>query len=148
MPDSKPTNPHRLDIRVYYEDTDAGGIVYYANYLRFAERGRTEMLRDAGVNHVKFLTEIDVAFAVRHCEIDYRAAARIDDLISVYTSVTRIGGASFDMRQEIRKEDTILTVVDVTLVCMKLKSGQPVRIPGEVRDILNEQVELSAASTE
>lgn len=148
MPDQNLTdNTHRLNLRVYYEDTDAGGIVYYANYLKFAERGRTEMLRDAGVDHAKILTESDVAFAVRHCTIDYRAAARLDDELTVHTSVSRIGGASLGMKQQICKGNQVMTELDVTLVCMKL-SGQAVRIPAEVREVLNTLVESSATSTE
>jgi len=147
MPEKNLTPTHRHAIRVYYEDTDAGGIVYYANYLKFAERARTEMLREAGVDHAKILTESDVAFAVRRCDIDYRAAARLDDQLSVHTTVTHIGGASLGMKQEIHKDDQLMTVLDVTLVCMKL-SGQAVRIPGEVRTILHELAGTTATSTE
>ncbi len=94
---------HRFDIRVYWEDTDAGGIVYYANYLRFLERGRTEALRAAGIDQGVVRAEHGVIFVVRRAGIDWLAPARLDDLLQVETHVTGVGGASATLAQAIRR---------------------------------------------
>ena len=88
---------HRFTVRVYYEDTDFSGVVYHANYLRFLERGRTETLRDAGLDHASlFAAEPPLALAVARMEIDFRRPARMDDLLVVETVVAEVGGASLD----------------------------------------------------
>ncbi|MGH7094988.1 MAG: YbgC/FadM family acyl-CoA thioesterase, partial [Stellaceae bacterium] len=74
---------HRFPVRVYYEDTDAGGVVYHANYLRFAERARTELLRSIGFSHSRSHAESGIRFVVRRCMVEYRAAARLDDALTV-----------------------------------------------------------------
>lgn len=125
---------HSFDVRVYYEDTDAGGIVYYANYLKFAERGRTEMLRDAGFEHARMKSETGIAFAVRSCTIDYKAPARLDDCLTVLSEVTEVGGASLQMTQKILKDAEELVTLDIRLACMN-EEGRPVRLPDEVREI-------------
>ncbi|MCC2664562.1 MAG: ybgC, partial [Geminicoccaceae bacterium] len=88
---------HRLPLRVYYEDTDAAGIVYHAAYLEFAERARTEMLRCLGLDHGGLRDRFGLAFAVRRCVIDYLAPARLDDLLIVSTRLLRRGGASLEL---------------------------------------------------
>ena len=85
---------HVFPVRVYYEDTDAGGVVYYANYLKFAERARTEMMHLLDAGYRDLITARTVAFAVRRCEVDFLAPARLDDVLEVRTSVTETGGAS------------------------------------------------------
>src|SRR5690349_2633990 len=85
---------HYFPVRVYYEDTDAGGLVFHANYLLYAERARTELLRLGGVEHRRLAAELGVFFAIRRCEIDYRAPARLDDALEVETKITDIRGAS------------------------------------------------------
>jgi len=87
---------HSMPLRVYYEDTDAAGIVYYANYLKFAERGRTEMMRELGFAHSEIAKEIGTLFTVRRCSIDYRAPARLDDALTVDTRVVEIGACPPD----------------------------------------------------
>ncbi|HYD17408.1 MAG TPA: YbgC/FadM family acyl-CoA thioesterase [Patescibacteria group bacterium] len=87
---------HTLPIRVYYEDTDAAGIVYHANYLRFAERGRTEMLRTAGFEHAKILAETDVAFTVISMNINFKIPAKLDETLIVETRMVAIGGATME----------------------------------------------------
>ncbi len=89
-----PMASHRQAIRVYFEDTDAAGIVYYANYLKFAERARTDMLRDFGVSHADMMKRDGLVLVVRRCEIDYLKPARLDDLLTVETEVAKLGGAS------------------------------------------------------
>jgi len=125
---------HQLKIRVYYEDTDAAGIVYYASYLRFAERGRAEMLREAGFEHAQIFKATGIGFAVVSMQIDYNAPARLDDLLVVKSKITRVGGASMEMQQDIYSEDRLITEMKVTLVCIdsKLKA---VRLPAEIRKI-------------
>ena len=126
--------PHSLPIRIYYEDTDAGGIVYHASYLRFAERGRTEMLRDAGYDHAALFKETGIGFAVVSMHIEYNAPARLDDLLTIRSKITRIGGASMEMQQDIYSEDRLLTEIKVTLVCIDSRL-KPVKVPAGVRAI-------------
>jgi acyl-CoA thioester hydrolase len=127
--------PHRCSIRVYYEDTDAGGIVYYANYLKFAERARTEILRAMGQDHVSLAARDGVGFVVRRCVAEYRQPARLDDLLTVETQVVSIGGARFEMTQRVLRNDTILCDLAVTLGCVD-GNGRPARLPAAVRGAL------------
>lgn len=121
-------------VRVYYEDTDAGGIVYYANYLKFAERVRTEYIRALGVRQQDELENEDKhGFVVRHCDIDYQMPAVLDDELVVSCRVEAVGGASVDMHQDIMRGDQILASIDVKAVYMSLKTKRPVRIPKELR---------------
>jgi acyl-CoA thioester hydrolase len=126
---------HVLPIRVYYEDTDAAGIVYYASYLRFAERGRTEMLRLAGVRQSEISRQHGVAFAVRDCKADYRQPARLDDLIEVRSRLTGLRGASADARQVISRDGTALVRLDVRIACIR-QDGRPARFPAGLRAAL------------
>ncbi len=128
-------DPHVFPIRVYFEDTDAGGIVYYANYLKFAERARTEMMRSLGVESSHWLDGEGVVFAVRRCDADYRRPARLDDLLQMHTWVCKIGGASFQLEQRVTRGGEDLVRMDITLVCMDA-TGRAVRIPGGVRERL------------
>ncbi|MBI1209802.1 MAG: tol-pal system-associated acyl-CoA thioesterase [Azospirillum sp.] len=123
---------HRWTVRVYYEDTDAGGIVYYANYLRFAERARTEMLRTIGVEQSALCAATGVTFAVLQCEIAFVAPARLDDLLEVATRITDIGGASLTMNQTIRRGERDLVRATVKVVCLN-QDGRPARLPAAVR---------------
>ena len=139
---------HEFDLRVYYEDTDSGGIVYYANYLKFAERARTEMLRDLGVEHSTVLERDGVAFAVRRCATDYLSPAVLDDALTVLSTVTNMGGASFDMDQVVMRGEDKLAVLDVRMACMQVRgdrSGKPARIPQDIRKLLAEDGSRSAA---
>src|SRR5690625_3299656 len=103
-PRRSPMSPHTLTLRVYYEDTDLAGVVYYANYLKFIERGRSEALRALGVDQPA-LKEAGLVFVVRRLVADYLAPARFDDLLEVRTVTRRVGGASVEMRQEGRSEE-------------------------------------------
>src|SRR3954471_2142872 len=126
---------HRQPIRVYYEDTDAGGIVYHSNYLRFAERGRPEVLRALGSAQTALFKTEGVAFAVRKCEIDFRWPARLDDLLEVETRIADIGGASIEFEQAIvmagTTERRLLVRILLTVFCTN-PQGRPVRLPGPV----------------
>jgi acyl-CoA thioester hydrolase len=123
---------HSLPVRVFYEDTDAGGVVYYANYLKFAERARTEMLREIGSDHQVMKKELGVGFVVRHCNADFRKPARLDDLLVVETEIMEVRGASIQMRQTVKKANEALVIMDVKLACMSI-DGAAARIPEAVR---------------
>ncbi len=120
-------------VRVYYEDTDAGGIVYYANYLKFAERARTEFVRMLGVNQRNGLeTDEQLGFVVRHCEIDYKSSAVLDDVLEVSCAIKQLGGASAVVSQEIVRNGQLLVSLEVKVVYVSLKNKRPVRIPAEL----------------
>ncbi len=125
---------HSFELRVYYEDTDAGGIVYHASYLRFAERARTEMLREAGFEHAKLLKETGVAFAVRNLAIQYVAPARLDDLLTVTTETVSVSGARLALLQKILRGDDMLAELRLDLACIN-GAGRAVRLPEGVRRI-------------
>jgi acyl-CoA thioester hydrolase len=122
---------HRLTLRVYYEDTDSGGVVYYANYLRFIERGRTEALRALGVDQLA-LKAAGLVFVVRRVTADWLRPARLDDLLEVRTEVTEVGGASVRMVQEVHRDGATLFRAAVQVACMD-EAGRPRRLPPEVR---------------
>jgi acyl-CoA thioester hydrolase len=126
---------HRLPIRIYYEDTDTAGIVYYANYLKFAERARTEMLRLAGINQSEMAKRYGMAFAVRDCAIDFRAPARLDDLIEVRSRFTELAGATVSVVQAIWRDAEVLVRLDVRVACLR-ENGRPTRVPAPLRQAL------------
>ena len=121
--------------RVYYEDTDAGGVVYYANYLKFAERARTDALRALGIHQSRLKEEQGLAFVVTRCEIDYHAPARLDDDITIHSAITQLRAASLTMQQRLtlaRKPLSSLTVQ----IAMVDTSGKPARIPRDIAETL------------
>lgn len=122
---------HRLPIRVYWEDTDASGVVYHANYLRWAERGRSEWLRDSGVTQQQWIDQHGVAFTVAELSVRYRQPARLDDLLEVVTMVEKIRRASLLFSQQVihvaRQE--ILATLSVKVGSVSLKSFRPVPLP-------------------
>ena len=136
---------HAMPLRVYYEDTDAAGIVYYANYLKFAERGRTEMMRSLGFEHSRVLEETGIAFAVRRLSADYRAAARLDDALTVETTVEAIGAATLALDQQIRRDGDTLVALDVLVACVG-RDGRPRRLPPGLRAALAFQGHLPVSS--
>ena len=127
--------PHRLPVRVYYEDTDFSGVVYHANYLRFLERGRTELLRSAGVDQSILHSEPGgIIFAVRHMTVDYLKPARMDDILTVETVTSEIRGASLRMGQRILRDGTVLLTAEVHVAV--LANGKPARLPDHLRTLL------------
>lgn len=136
--------PHSFPVRVYYEDTDAAGIVYYANYLKYAERARTEMMREAGVPHQTMVEREGVMFAVRHCEIDYLRPARLDDLLEVETRLLEVGGATVDAEQVVRRAGDDLVRIRVRLACLDSR-GRPARMPASIRTALAAVCRLSSS---
>lgn len=121
---------HSWPVRVYYEDTDLAGIVYYANYLKFIERARSEMVREAGIDQVAMKAEGRV-FAVARVEADYVAPARFDDTLLVETSLAETTPARFTMLQVVKRGDTLIFKAKVTVVCLG-PTGRPVRLPDAI----------------
>ncbi len=124
---------HVFEVRVYFEDTDAGGVVYYANYLKFAERARTEMLRGLGLENSALMDSQGIVFAVHHCAADFLKPARLDDLLEVHSRLVKVGGASLRFEQRIERDGEDVVRLDLSLACMT-PSGRPARLPREVRD--------------
>jgi len=124
-----PDGRHRYAIRVYYEDTDAGGVVYHATYLRYAERARTEALRDLGVPHADLVEQFGVMFMVRRLEVNYERGARLDEALTVETEVLEVGGATVSLRQTVRNNDGIRARLAVRLACVRLEGNKAARIP-------------------
>ncbi len=126
---------HRFPIRVYYEDTDAGGIVYHANYLRFAERARSECLRVVGWQYDRLLAETGLAWVVRRAVIDFRKPARLDDALLIETRLADMKGARMTARQTVLKDGEPLVGLDLELVLLT-PSGRPGRIPASLADAI------------
>lgn len=119
--------------RVYYEDTDAGGVVYYANYLKFFERARTDFLRAKNIIQSDLARDLGVVFVVRNCVVEYVKPARMDDLVEISVAVTEIGKTSIKMKQEMIKDGSVLCRLDVEIVCVNAASFKPKRIPEEIK---------------
>jgi acyl-CoA thioester hydrolase len=126
---------HVLALRIYYEDTDAQGIVYYASWLRFLERGRTELLRLLGQEHSALRAERGLNWVVRRCTIDYLKPARLDDAVQILTECGALRGASLHMLQEARRGEDTLVRADLLIACMD-EAGRPMRLPAPVRTAL------------
>lgn len=126
------TAPHRFALRVYYEDTDLAGIVYYANYLKFIERARTEWVRTLGVDQGRLRAEEGIVFAVRRIAADYLRPARFDDLLEVTTRPIAAGGARLVLAQEVWRGQERLFVAEVTLAALG-PGGGPARLPAALR---------------
>lgn len=129
-------------LRVYYEDTDAAGIVYYANYLKFAERARTEWLRHLGLEQEKLRDRDGIAFVVRRAAIEFLSPARLDDELVVATRVSTASGATLDLDQEVRRDATSLVRLSVLIACIG-RNGRPVRLPPELKAALASHFETS-----
>lgn len=131
-----PEGKCRYTLRVYYEDTDAGGVVYHASYLRFAERARTEALRELGISHSEMVERFAVMFMVRRVEIDYLRAARLDESLTVVTEALAVRGASVLLRQDIQGRAGSCAVANLRLACVQIGGNKPERIPARWRDTL------------
>ncbi len=131
--------PYVWQTRVYYEDTDAGGVVYYANYLKFMERARTEWLRSLGVEQDTLVDEMNVLFAVRSVSIDYKKPARFNDSLTVTAEPNALKPASILFKQDISKqgeETNLLTTSEVNIVCLHAKDFSPSPIPKNLYQII------------
>ena len=135
---------HVFPLRVYYEDTDSGGVVYHSNYLRFAERARTEMLRQKGFDHGALLTKGRMKLAVRRCEAEFLKPARLDDLLEIRTWPKRISGASLWVEQGVYRQGELLVDMKLRVVCVR-PDGRPVRVPGDLRSAFTTEMDPSMA---
>lgn len=126
---------HQIDYRVYYEDTDAGGVVYHANFLKFAERARTEMIRAEGLSNQMLRDDHNCLVVVRHIEIDYAASGFLEDMLTVESSIEAIGRTSFTMKQVVMREGQTLATLIVKLVCVDAQTWKPVRVPDILRGV-------------
>jgi acyl-CoA thioester hydrolase len=131
------SNPHQTPIRVYFEDTDSGGIVYYANYFKYAERARTELLRFLGIESQRMMREFGIGLAVRCCHAEYLKPAVLDDRVVVQTELQKVGGASIKLQQVIIRGGDELVQIGVKLGCINFASGRPVALPEYLRNALN-----------
>lgn len=127
-----------LPIRVYYEDTDAGGVVFYANYLKFFERGRTEWLRQLGVNQTELASKENRIFVVKGLDIRYKRPARLDDLLSIHSKVTRVGKASIDFHQVAELNGEPLCESNIQICCVDARSLKPAALPNHLETLLNQ----------
>jgi len=123
-----------LPVRIYYEDTDAGGVVYYANYLRYLERGRTEFIRALGVEQRELAQATGLAFAVRSLAAEYLKPARLDDELVVATAVEALGRAQVTFAQTIARGQQTLLTATVRVACLDLASGRPAAMPKMLHD--------------
>ncbi|MCJ2096101.1 tol-pal system-associated acyl-CoA thioesterase [Methylobacterium sp. J-072] len=127
--------PHRLAVRVYYEDTDFSGFVYHASYLRFLERGRTELLRGLAGDQSDLHREAHgLVFVVRRMTLDFIRPARMDDQLTVVTRTQQLRGASMQLAQEVRRGDELLVAAEVTVACVR--DGRAIRLPEALRRLL------------
>jgi acyl-CoA thioester hydrolase len=124
---------HEVAVRVYYEDTDAGGIVYHGNYLKFAERGRTELLRSLGHDHRALADGLGLLFAVTRCAVEFVAPARLDDLLRVRTRPLRVGGARLELEQTVHRAGQVLARLEITLAPLDRAGLRPTRLPAALR---------------
>lgn len=136
---------HYMPFRVYYEDTDASGIVYYANYLRFIERARTDLMRLIGITHSDLVQASGLAFTVRRCHIDYHLPARLDDEIEVVTRVLDVRGASLEAEQNIRRGADNLVSTNLQIACID-SGGRARRLPKEIRAALLQLAPLTVTT--
>src|SRR5574337_618171 len=131
-----PTRQFILPVRVYYEDTDAAGVVYYANYFKFCERARTEWLRQIGFNNSTLLEERGLAFVVRAVKGDYLAPAVLDDALQVVSTLDKLGGASLVFGQRVMRGGELLFDAQIAIACIDLRARRASPIPADVKQQL------------
>ena len=124
------------EIKVYYEDTDSGGVVYYSNYLKFLERARTEFINSIGLSNKKLLDEFKTLIIVKACNIEYLKPAKLEDKLQIYSSIVSFNKASFVIHQIIKKNNDLIVKAKLKLVTIN-KEGKPVKIPSVLEKKLN-----------
>ena len=125
-----------IPVRVHYEDTDAGGVVYHAAYLRFLERARTDWLRHFGFHHQRLANEFGVQFVVQSLQVDFRKPARLDELLEATVGIESLGYCRVIFRQSIERDGETLTRATISVACLELGSSRPVPMPVALRDCL------------
>ena len=133
-------NPFVWKVRVYWEDTDAGGVVYHSQYLNFFERARTEWLRSKGVHQEKLVSEDNVLFAIRHMDINFIQAARLDDELDITVHTVKAGGVRIDFSQDMTRcsDRQLVATAKLTAACLKADSFKPTRMPKWIRAEIND----------
>lgn len=132
------TAPYALPLRVYYQDTDAGGVVYHSRYLDFFERARYEWLRGLGCSGLDLAGRLGVVFVVRSASVAFRRPARLDDLLHVSVRLAELGRSRVRLGQTVKRGGEILVEGDVELACVEAQSFRPVAVPAELRALLRE----------
>ena len=138
MPIERPRFKHQFDVRVYYEDTDMGGVVFYANYLKYMERGRTEWLRALGVNQSTLAAQEQRGFMVVRVDVRYLSPARLDDLLQIESEVTRMGRASLHFLQSVWRNGELIVQSNIQVCCVETVNMRVAAIPASVRTKLAE----------
>ena len=128
---------HKL--KIYYEDTDAGGVVYYANYLKFFERARSEAIYSMGFSNTDLKNKYDIIFIVKSCNVDYKKPARLEDSLIVNSFITSLTKTSFVMKQNIKRNGELITSADIHLVSVNEK-GKPTKIPDKINLLLKDKL--------
>ncbi len=131
------TKTNTISWRIYYEDTDTGGVVYYANYLKYCERGRTEFLRDLGFDQYRLMQQ-NIVFAVKNANIDYKRPARLDDTIKINTRIITLKKASIVFKHTLMRDNDIICQAQIVVVCLKAKEFTPTAIPLSIMSQLTE----------
>ena len=130
--------PFKWSIRIYFEDTDSGGVVYHSNYLKFMERARTEWLRSLQINQAELKKKDKIMFVVANVNIDYKKAARFNDELDIKTSLDKIGASRLDLTQNIMKNSELYTSAKVSIACIHSETFKPQRIP----KLIKQQMEI------
>ena len=120
-------------LKIYYEDTDSGGVVYYANYLKFLERARSELIYSFGLSNKKLLNEYNTLIIVKSCNIEYKKSAKLEDELEVHSSIESFTKTSFTMDQIVKRNDEIIAIAKVILVTIN-SQGKPIKIPKILED--------------
>jgi len=123
------------EVKVYYEDTDSGGVVYYSNYLKFLERARTEMINSIGLSNKKLLEEHKTLIIVKSCNVEYLSPSKLEDRLQIYSSIESLNKASFVMSQDIKKDDDLIVKAKIKLVTVN-NEGRPIKIPSVLENKL------------
>jgi acyl-CoA thioester hydrolase len=131
---------HQHTIRMYYEDTDAGGVVYYANYLRFAERARTEYLRSLGFENSQIRDKHGIIIVVKSVEAEYLSPARLDDVLVMRSRLLSVKNTSFVIEQKAYRNDVCIFNMTIVLVCVDEVQGKPARIPDDLKAAFQEDM--------
>ena len=133
------TNSFKYEVKIYYEDTDAGGVVYYANYLKFLERARSEAIYEMGFSNTELKKEFGVLIIVKSCNIDYKKPAIFEDKLSIISTIKEITKTSFIMEQNINRDTELIAYADIHLVSVNL-DGRPTKIPEILKNKLSEYI--------
>ena len=133
------TNSFKYNLKIYYEDTDAGGVVYYANYLKFLERARSEAIYELGYSNIELKKKFGILIIVKSCNIEYKKPAMFEDKLTVFSTINEITKTSFIMKQNIKKNQELIASTDIHLVVVNL-DGKPTKIPDDLKNKLSQNV--------